>query len=177
MLTHLGHDVEPVKKHWFVCYGTNCLVLYCYCIWLIFVFSHVFPSGLPSLRLGLLEDCLWWSLWAWVLPYQWGGRASRRREPWDASWRLRLDTVHLLFLFFVFYNFSVQVWIQKTDRNILKYVLSENSMGPENPKELESKSETKQETREAILTHDTVCLLRWFLERKYPPARVRSFPD
>ncbi len=151
MLTHLGHDAEPVKKHWFVCYGTNCLVLYCYCICLIFVFSHVFPSGLPSLRLGLLEDCLWWSLWAWVLPYQWGGRASRRREPWDASWRLRLDTVHPLFLFF--------------------FVLSENSMGPENPKELESKSETKQETREAILTHDTVCLLRWFLERKYPPAR------
>ncbi len=100
MLTHLGHDAEPVKKHWSVCYGTNCLVLYCYCICLIFVFSHVFPSGLPSLRLGLLEDCLWWSLWAWVLPYQWGGRASRRREPWDASWRLRLDTVHPLFLFF-----------------------------------------------------------------------------
>ncbi len=26
-------------------------------------------------------------------------------------------------------------------------------MGPENPKELESKSETEQETREAIMTH------------------------
>ncbi len=115
MLTHHGHDAEPVKKHWFMCYGTNYLVLYFYCIWLMFVFSHVFSSGLPSLRLGLLEDCLWWSSWAWVLPYQWGGRASRRREPWDASWRLRLDTVHLLFLFF-FLQFFVQAWIQKTDR-------------------------------------------------------------
>ncbi len=134
---------------------------------------------LPSLRLGLLEDCLWWSSWAWVLPYQWGGRASRRREPWDASWRLRLDTVHLLFLFF-FYNFLFKLGFRKQTENILKTILSDNSMGPENLKELESKSETEQETREAIMTHGNL-YVSWDSSWEEVPTSKRrlsrSFPD
>lgn len=69
---------------------------------------------------------------------------------------LETEVRHSPSSFPVFYYFLFKLGFRKQTENILKTVLSDNSMGPENPKELESKSETEQETREAIMTHGTL---------------------